>query len=61
MYLACAPPRHRALFYASWVGIVFLVIGLVDRGIEAGAYGQFQFGVALQPVVSAQWTRDFIT
>ena len=52
MYLACAPARHRALFYASWVGIAFLVVGIVDRGIETGVFKQLQFGVAPPPVVS---------
>ena len=56
-YMSTARPNSRAIFYVSCVALVVYAVGLVDRGIAVGLYGQVQFGVYFTPVVSLQAQR----
>lgn len=52
-YISCAQPHSRGVLYVSLFALLIYLIGIIDRAIEVGVFGHFQFGVYLQPVVSA--------
>lgn len=51
-YISCAQPHSRGVLYVASFALVMYVVGLVDRGIEVGMFGQMQSGLYLQPAVS---------
>lgn len=51
LLVASADPRRRSVVYIAALVIVILIISLVDRGIEVGAFSKFQYGNWLQPEV----------
>lgn len=54
LMVASADPRFRPVIYVATLEVIVLIIGLIDRGIEVGVYGSFQYGVYFQPVVSTR-------